>query len=426
MAVYEYAGLDAKGKKTSGLVDADSSKAARQKLRKQGVFTTSIAEGKGSVTAIRTSSRKVGGGGGASDKLSTEVDFAQFFTRITVQDIALSTRQLAALLGAGIPLVESLGALAEQVEKERFRIILREIREKVNEGSTLADALKGYPKVFNNLYVNMVRAGEQAGALEHVLGRLADYTEATVELRGKVMASLTYPLVMLGVAAAVITFLMAYVVPKITKLFRARKAELPWITEAVLFVSDALKSYWWLFGMLAIGGTIGFIRYYRTEDGREKVDRTLLKIPIFGKMLRMIAISRFTSTLATLMSSGVPLLSAMGIVRNIVNNVVLKSAIGDAQEAVREGEPMNRPLARSGEFPPMVVHMISVGERTGELSEMLGRIAKTYESQVNRRLTTLTALLEPLMILLMGGIVFIIALAILLPMLDIQNLGSRF
>jgi general secretion pathway protein F len=426
MPVYEYAGLDTRGKKTTGLVDADTSKAARIKLRKQGVFTTSIAEGKGGVAAIRTSTRKVGGGGSAKDKLSKEIDFGQLFIRINVQDLSLATRQLSALLSAGIPLVECLGALSEQVDKERFRIILREIREKVNEGSTLGDALGAYPKVFNNLYVNMVRAGEQAGALEHVLSRLADYTEATVELRGKVMASLTYPAVMLAVAGAVITFLMAYVVPKITKLFKARQAELPWITEVVLFVSDALKAYWWAFLIVGIVGTLAFGRYYRTEDGRLKVDRTLLKVPVLGGLLRMIAIARITSTLATLMDSGVPLLNAMGIVKNIVNNVVLKAAVGDARDAVREGEPMNRPLARSGEFPPMVVHMIAVGERTGELADMLGRIAKTYESQVNRRLATLTALLEPLMILVMGGVVFVIALAILLPMLDIQNLGQRF
>ncbi len=194
----------------------------------------------------------------------------------------------------------------------------------------------------------------------------------------------------------------------------------------VLFISDTLKAYWWAFIIVGVLGTLGFIRYYRTEHGRLNVDQTLLKVPVLGGMLRMIAISRITSTLSTLMDSGVPLLNAMGIVKNIVNNVVLKTAIGDARDAVREGEPMNRPLASSGEFPPMVVHMIAVGERTGELAEMLGRIAKTYESQVNRRLATLTALLEPLMILLMGGVVFVIALAILLPMLDIQNLGQRF
>ena len=424
MPVYEYQGLDSRGKKTGGLVDADSSKAARLKLRKQGVFTTEIAEGKGAVAAAHRSGSAKAGSKGAG--LSKDVDFARFFSRIGIQDVSLATRQLSALLGAGIPLVESLGALADQVEKERFRIILREIREKVNEGSSLADALAGYPKVFSNLFVNMVRAGEQAGALEHVLERLADYTEASVELRGKVFAALTYPAVMMFVALGVITFLMAYVVPKITTLFKTRKAELPWITDVVVWVSDALKSWWWLMIALIVGGTVLLVRWYRTEEGRRQIDTRILKLPVLGRMLRMIAIARFSSTLATLMVSGVPLLAAMGIVRNIISNVVLKAVVEDAQAAVREGEPMNQPLQRSGEFPPMVVHMISVGERTGELAQMLGRVSRTYESQVNRRLATLTSLLEPLMILVMGGVVFVIALAILLPMLQMQDLGSRF
>jgi general secretion pathway protein F len=421
--VYEYQGLDDRGKKATGLVDADSAKAARLKLRKQGVFTTKIEEGKGRVMPR-------GAAGKATEEvkkgLSKEIDLSRYLQPISIQDISLATRQLAALIGAGIPLVESLGALSEQVEKERFRIILREVKEKVNEGSSLANALKDYPKVFSALYTNMVGAGEQAGALEHVLSRLADYTEASVELRGKVLAALTYPLVMMMVALGVIGFMMAYVVPKITKLFRSRGAELPWITEVVIFASDTLKNWWWLIGLVLVGGTTLFVRWYRTETGREKVDRALLKVPMFGRMLRMVAISRFASTLSTLMVSGVPLLSAMRIVRNIVGNVVLKAVIASAQEAVREGEPMNRPLKRSGEFPPMVVHMISVGERTGQLSEMLGRVAKTYESQVNRRLGALTSLLEPLMILVMGGVVFVIALAVILPMLDMQSLGAGF
>ena len=423
MPVYEYQGLDDRGRKATGLVDADSAKAARLKLRKQGVFTTKIEEGKGRVMPR-------GSAGKATEEvkkgLSKEIDLSRYLQPITIQDISLATRQLAALVGAGIPLVESLGALSEQVEKERFRIILREIKEKVNEGSSLANALKDYPRVFSALFTNMVGAGEQAGALEHVLNRLADYTEASVELRGKVLSALTYPLVMMMVALGVIGFMMAYVVPKITKLFRSRGAELPWITEVVIWTSDTLKAWWWLMIIMGVGGTVLFIRWYRTEAGREKVDRALLKVPLFGRMLRMVAISRFASTLSTLMVSGVPLLSAMRIVRNIVGNVVLKAVIGDAQEAVREGEPMNRPLKRSGEFPPMVVHMISVGERTGQLSEMLGRVAKTYESQVNRRLGALTSLLEPLMILVMGGVVFVIALAVILPMLDMQSLGAGF
>jgi len=419
--VYEYKGLDTAGKSCSGLVDAETAKVARQKLRKQGVLTTDIFEGKGGGGgAFRASSVK-----GASKALSVEIDLSKYLNPIGVTDIALMTRQMSALLGAGIPLVETMSALADQVEKERFRIILREIKQKVNEGSSLADALGDYPKVFSDLYVNMVRAGEQAGALEQVLERLADYTEASVELRGKVAAALTYPAIMLLVALGVIGFMMAYVVPKITKLFEDMGADLPWITKLVIALSKLLQGYWWLLIGGAVLAVVLWLRWYRTEAGRMRADDWSLKLPGLGKMFLMVSISRFSSTLATLMSSGVPLLTAMNIVRNIVSNVVLKDVISTAHVAVREGQPMSVPLKKSGRFPPMVVHMISVGERTGELSPMLNRVAITYEGQVNRKLATLTALLEPLMILVMGGIVFIIALAVLLPMLQMNTLAGR-
>jgi len=419
--VFEYKGLDTGGKPCNGLVDAESSKVARQKLRKQGVFTTEIFEGKGAGGgAFRQSSVK-----GATKALSIEIDLSKYLNPIGVTDIAMMTRQMAALLGAGIPLVETMAALADQVEKERFRIILREIKQKVNEGSSLADALEDYPKVFSDLYVNMVRAGEQAGALELVLERLADYTEASVELRGKVASALTYPAIMLLVALGVIGFMMAYVVPKITKLFEDMGADLPWITKMVIGLSDLLLNYWWLLIGITVASIIVGVRWYRTEEGRLQADDWTLKLPGLGPMFLMVAISRFSSTLATLMSSGVPLLTAMSIVRNIVSNVVLKNVISTAHVAVREGQPMSVPLKQSGRFPPMVVHMIAVGERTGELSPMLNRVASTYEGQVNRKLAMLTALLEPLMILVMGGIVFVIALSVLLPMLQMNTLAGR-
>ena len=421
MPVYEYQGLNNAGKKAVGLVDADSARGARQKLRKQGVFPTRVVEGKaGTVIRPAKGGKPSGGKGG-----SREIDIGKYFQRVSVQDIALATRQLSALLAAGIPLVDCIGTLAEQVEKEEFRLVLREVREKVNEGSSLADALKAYPKIFNNLYVNMVKAGEQAGALEHVLERLSDHTEAMVELRGKVGAALTYPAIMMLVAIGVISFLMVGVIPKITKLFEKRDTELPAITKIVIFASNTLQSYWWVFLILAAVGIWIFRKWYQSESGRLKVDSLLLQVPVLGGMLRMVAISRFASTLSTLMISGVPVLGAMRIVRNIVGNVVLQDVVDKAEEAVREGEPMNRPLGRSGEFPPMVVHMVAVGEKTGQLPGMLERVSLTYERQVNRRLQTLTSLLEPLMILIMGGVVFVIALAVLLPMMNINSMAGR-
>ncbi len=419
MAVYEYKGLDSKGKKVDGIVDAESPKAARQKLRKQGVFTTDIAEGRADGGGMRRTGSSGGGGG-----LSVEVDFSKYLERVGIADVAIATRQLAALIGAGIPLVESIGTVSKQVEKEKLRLALREVREKVNEGKNLADALGDYPNMFGDLYVNMVRAGEQAGALEHVLERLADYTEASVELRGKVVSSMTYPVIMMLVAMGVILFMMAFVVPKITKIFTDMGQDLPAITKFVMWTSDMVQSYWLLGIILAALSVWGFGRYYKTDSGRLRVDGLMLKIPIFGRMVRMVTIARFSSTLATLMSSGVPLLRSMGIVRRVMSNVVLRKVVEDAQEAVREGQPMNVPLRKSGHFPPMVVDMISVGERTGDLGPMLNRVAISYENQVSRRLATLTSLLEPLMILVMGGVVFFIAMAVLLPMLQMNALGS--
>jgi len=419
MAVYEYKGLDGKGKKVDGIVDAESPKAARQKLRKQGIFTTDIAEGRADGGGMRRTGSSSGGGG-----LSVEVDFSKYLERVGIADVAIATRQLAALIGAGIPLVESIGTVSKQVEKEKLRLALREVREKVNEGKNLADALGDYPNMFGDLYVNMVRAGEQAGALEHVLERLADYTEASVELRGKVVSSMTYPVIMMLVAMGVILFMMAFVVPKITKIFTDMGQDLPAITKFVMWTSDMVQSYWLLGIILAAASVWGFGRYYKTDNGRLRVDGAMLKIPIFGRMVRMVTIARFSSTLATLMSSGVPLLRSMGIVRRVMSNVVLRKVVEDAQEAVREGQPMNVPLRKSGHFPPMVVDMISVGERTGDLGPMLNRVAISYENQVSRRLATLTSLLEPLMILVMGGVVFFIAMAVLLPMLQMNALGS--
>lgn len=420
MAVYAYKGLDKAGKKTDGIIDAESPKAARQKLRKQGVFTTDIVEGKADGAVRRSGDGKSSGGGG----LSVEVDFSKYLERVGVADIAIITRQLSALIGAGIPLVECIATVSRQTEKEKLRLALREIREKVNEGKNLGDALADYPAMFGDLYVNMVRAGEQAGALELVLERLADYTEASVELRGKVVASMTYPLIMMLVAMGVILFMMGFVVPKITKIFTDMGSDLPAITKFVMWVSDMVQGYWWAMGIALIAIIFGVRKYYKTEKGRLKTDELLLRIPVFGSMLMMVAIARFASTLATLMGAGVPLLRSMGIVRNIMGNMVLRGVVEEAQEAVREGQPMNKPLRKSGRFPPMVVDMISVGERTGDLGPMLNRVSISYEAQVSRKLSTLTALLEPLMILIMGGVVFFIAMAVLLPMLQMNSLGG--
>ena len=431
MPVFEYKGLTSGGKNVSGFVDAESARSARSKLRRDGVFPTDLKE-------QRTGKLQSPENGKAKKKkkkveeaeeseapkkvsLSMEVDFSRYLQRIKVTDVAIVTRQLATLLGAGIPIVESLNAVADQTENDKFRVVLTEIKEKVNEGSSLASALDGYPKIFGDLFRNMVAAGEQSGTLEVVLVKLADYTEGQVTLRSKIVGALVYPLIMALVATGLVAFLMIGVVPKIAKIFEDMDATLPLITRVLIGISSFTASYWYLVILAGVGLFFAGRWWVRTPKGRATVDRYSLKVPIFGKLLLLVAISRFASTLSTLLSSGVPILSAMNIVRAVVDNVVLQDVLESVRESVSEGQSIAIPLRKSGQFPPLVTHMIAIGERSGELEMMLQKVAESYESQVDRTVGVLTTLLEPIMILLMGGGVGFIALSVLLPMLRINQ-----
>ncbi len=406
MAVYEYKALTADGRTVSGIIDADSPKAARSKLRKQGMFPTDILEGKG---APKTAA------------LSRDVDLKKYLVRVTGRDVALMTRQLATLVGAGVPLIESLSTLTEQVENEKLRRIITEVRGKVNEGSTLANALKDHVSVFGDLYINMVAAGEQSGALDAVLLRLADYTESQVRLRSKVVGALTYPMIMVFVSFALLGFLFAVVIPKITKIFADMKVALPLVTRILIGISHLTADYWWLALILVAGAAYGVRRYIKTDKGRKRYDRFILRVPVFGPLLRMVALSRFASTLATLLHSGVPLINAMNIVKNIVNNVIIAEAIDQAKVSIQEGHSIAEPLKQSGEFPPLATHMIAIGERSGQLEPMLQKVAEAYEERVEAMISTMTTLLEPILIVTMGGVTAFIALSILLPMLQITQ-----
>jgi len=430
MPVFEYKGLTSGGKNVTGFVDAESARSARSKLRRDGVFPTDLKEQRGS-------KRNAADNGKAKKKkkkneeepdeapkkvsLSMEVDFSRYLQRIKVADVAIVTRQLATLLGAGIPIVESLNAVADQTENDKFRVVLTEIKEKVNEGSSLASALDGYPKIFGDLFRNMVAAGEQSGTLEVVLVKLADYTEGQVALRSKIVGALVYPLIMALVATGLVAFLMIGVVPKIAKIFEDMDATLPLITRVLIGISGFVASYWYIVILAGVGLFFAVRWWVRTEKGRATVDRYSLKIPIFGKLLLLVAVSRFASTLSTLLSSGVPILSAMNIVRAVVDNVVLQDVLESVRESVSEGQSIAIPLRKSEQFPPLVTHMIAIGERSGELEMMLQKVAESYEAQVDRTVAILTTLLEPIMILLMGGGVGFIALSVLLPMLRINQ-----
>ncbi len=408
MPVYSYKGMDAAGKKTAGIVDAENVKAARAKLRRMNVFPTEVNEG--------------GAGGGKNFAGSAKL--GKLFQRVKVQDISNMTRQLSTLMSANIPLVDSLTALVDQVENPKLRGTLSQVREKVTEGSRLADALRAHPDVFDDLYINMIAAGEASGSLDTVLKRLAEFTEGQAKLRSKVVGALTYPIVMALVGVALMGFLLVSVVPKITKIFEDSKATLPLPTQILVSTSHFLSSYWYLVILLIPAFVFAFKKFKNSKKGTLMIDKFTLRAPIFGEMFRMIAISRFCRTLATMLASGVQLLSAMDIVKNIVQNSVLTQVIEDTKLSVKEGESIAEPLRRSGQFPPIVTQMIAIGEKTGELETMLERIADNYEQQVDTKVSTLTTLLEPIMIVVMGAVVSFIVLSILFPILKLNQIAK--
>ncbi len=410
MAVYEYQGLDGAGRSVTGIIDADNPKAARTRIRQQGVFPTEIAEQMGS-----------GGSATKGSGLSIEIDFSRLFTRIKAQDLANLTSQLSTLSGAGIPVVESLNALLEQTENPKLQIVLADIREKVNEGASLADAMAAHPKVFSDLYVSMVRAGEASGALDVVLSRLSQYTEDAVRLQGKVTAAMMYPALMSLVGGGLVIGLFVFVIPKIKGVFDSFDAALPLVTRIVLGASDFVASWWWVLVLLAGGAVYGFRRWIETEAGRAKFDNFKIAMPLFGRVFRLVAVSRFCRTLTTLLESGVPILKALGITASVVQNVVLVEAIETAARNISEGQSLAGPLRQSGEFPPLVTHMIAIGEQTGELEAMLAKIADAYDLQLENLINGLTSLLEPILIVIMGAVVGLVAVSILLPMLNLTS-----
>jgi general secretion pathway protein F len=406
--VYAYKGVTAEGRAARGHLDSESSRSARAKLRRDGIFVTDFSEAApDALPAAEGASR-------------WNVSLRNPFQRISPLDLALLTRQAATLIGAGIPLVEGLGALTEQVENTRLKTVLGQVRDRVNEGAAFADALAG-TGAFPDLYVSMVRAGEAGGALERVLERLADYLESQVRLRNKVGSILIYPLVMFGFAMLVVGVLVTVVLPQITELLVSLDQPLPFYTRWIIALSEFARAWWWAMGLAGIATVLALRAFVRTPRGREGWDRLRLRLPVVGRAVRLIAISRFTRTLATLLAGGLPITRALDAARDVANNTVLGRAIDRARESITEGQSVAQPLRASGEFPPLVTHMIEVGERSGELEAMLAKVADTYDEQVETTIARLTALLEPLLILLMVGIVIVIILATLVPLLNVTS-----
>jgi len=403
MAVYKYKALNNKGKTITGVIDADSTQEARVKLREEDVFITDLFE----TTAVQ------------EKKSSANI---VLFARIRPIEISVMTRQISTLLNAGIPLVEALSAVIDQIDNKGLQKIMSQVRESVREGMSFADALSRHPRAFSHLMVNMIRSGESSGSLEIVLLRLADFLEQQVELKRKVTSALIYPTVTISIALIVLLFLLVYVVPSVTQIFADMKQALPLPTAILIAISRFTQNYWWLFLLLIIAIFSGIKAYTRTDDGRIHFDRLKLKLPLFGSLVRKIAITRFSRTLGTLLKNGVPLMNALEIVKNVVGNKILEQTIDDARTHIGEGSTIHDPLKRSGVFPPIVIHMIFVGEKSGTLEDMLNKVADMTDNEINSTINTLTSLLEPIMIVGLALVVGFIVLSILLPIFEINQL----
>ena len=407
MPIFEYRGLTRNGKNTKGIVDAENSRAARIKLKKDGVFVVDLKDKKKAADGGRKK-------GAAINQKS-----------VGVKDLSLMTRQLATLIKANIPLVDALAAVSEQVEHPALAEAIGDAKNMVNEGSSFHKAIAKYPNMFTNIYVSMVEAGEASGTLDTILMRLAEFLEAQNELRTKVKSAMTYPVIMMTTTIALLFFLFIVVIPKMVAVFESNpNLTLPWYTQVIITVSGFLVNYWYIIIGSAVVLYLLFVNWKKTPNGRAQWDAISLKIPIFGQVTRMVAVSRFTRTLATLLTGGVPMLNAMQIVRNVVDNHVMAVAIDDARSNISEGESIAAPLKRSGQFPPIVIHMVNIGEKTGELENMLVQVSDAYDFQVKSKIESLTAMMSPVVLIIMGFTIGIIVFSVLVPMFEMTSIAG--
>lgn len=394
---YVWKGKTVGGEMVSGEMQASSKAELIMNLRKKRVTITSAKE-----------KSKSPGGGFLGSGVSTK-------------DLAVFTRQFSTMINSGLPLVQCLDILAKQAEKDTFRKLISSTMRDVEAGSTLADALSRHPQVFSDLYVNMVEAGEAGGVLDVILGRLATYLEKMNTLKRKIKTAMTYPVVILAVTIAASTFMLLFIIPTFAKMYADFGSELPGLTRMVMALSTFLRTRWYIvLGGLAVAFIV-FRRYYMTKQGRASVDRLVLKVPILGPVLLKAAIARFTRTLGTLVSSGVPILEGLEITAKAAGNTVVKSAVMKTRASISSGQTIAGPLRESDVFPPMVVQMISVGEETGALDEMLSKVADFYDEEVDSAVDAMTSVIEPVMIVLMGGIVGVMLIAMYLPIFKLVS-----
>jgi len=406
MPVYEYTALDGAGKNVHGIIDADSAVAARKKLRGSGIFPVQVK---------MTSSRP-------KDVPSSSVTISSIFQRVKAAELSATTRQLSILLGAGVTLVASLDAMIAQITNPLLKKIMAQVKESVNEGKSLAFSLSQHPKLFSQIYINMVRAGEASGSLDLVLDRLAEFSEHQDALRGRFKAALAYPVFMFFIGSIILFFLVTFIVPNITKIFSDMHQTLPLPSLVLIGVSNFLKSFWWLV-LLVLGGCAILIKkLIKTPRGNHIWDEIKLRTPVIGAIYMKMAMARFGRTLGSLLQSGVPPLPALQIVRNIVNNTLIAEVIDNAMEEIEAGASLATSLAQSRWFPPIVIQMISVGEQSGELENMLDKVAEVYERETESKIMAMTSMLEPIMILVMGVVVGFIVISILLPIFEMNQM----
>jgi general secretion pathway protein F len=407
--VFEYEAFTSSGEKRVGILDADTPREARVKLRRDNIHVVELRPVEEKKKRLRF---RLGGGRGIVQ------------SRRRLEETATVTRQLATLLAAGIPLTETLRAVIEQAGSRHLETTFRDIREKVTQGSTFADALTVHSDYFSELYVNMVRAGEASGNLDVVLSRLSDFIAGQRRLREKVSAALTYPIVMLVIGALVVTVLMTFVVPQITKMITSAGKVLPLPTKVLILVSGFFYNYWWVLALAVAAISWSVNAIHRTDRGRLAIDRLLLNLPAVGELLRKQAVARFATTFSTLLKSGIPVTRCLEIAPSILNNRVLSNVLAEVRERIIEGADIATPLKRSGAFPPLVGYMIAVGEQSGQLEGMLDKVAAAYDEEIEVATQKLTSLIEPILIVLLAVIVGFIVLSIIWPILEIGKVSG--
>jgi len=397
---YDYKVRDRSGNLVSGQLVGDSEGLVMTKLREMGLTPIEVKKAKGG--------------------LKMEINLRP--GRVKLKDLAVFSRQFATMVNSGLPILRALAILGDQTENKELEKVLIQVRLDVEQGQSLSGAMEKHQKAFNDLYVAMVKAGETGGVLDTVLLRVADNIEKDVELRRKIKSAMTYPLVVVILVSFILGGMLLFVVPQFETIYAQLGGKLPLPTRILLGISQALRNYWYFFTGFVAAAVFALRRYKRTEKGRATVDAAKLKIPIFGQLFRKTALARFSSTLGMLLRSGVPILQALDIVADTVNNKVISKAVIDVQGSVREGESIAKPLSRHAVFPPMVVQMLAVGEETGAVDTMLDKVADFYNSEVSASVDALTSLIEPLMIAIVGGAVGAAVIALYMPMFNIINL----